>query len=121
MASQEFDEAVAAATAEASGSRKQLGCNYAIEFRQNPDWFDPRKLIALGREGLSSFAASMKLPTRGLELPNEPPVEARDPNDVDGGWTGKQMVPLPFEISAFLLGSMGGIGVIFGCALLFTH
>lgn len=121
MASQEFEETVAAATADASSSRKQLGRSYAIEFKQNPDRFDPRKLIALGREGVASFATAMKVPTRDLELPKESPVEARDPHDVDGGWTRKQMVPLPFEVSAFLLGSMGGIGVILGSAILFAH
>jgi len=121
MANQEFNEAVAAATADASSSRKQLGCIYAIEFKRHPDRFDPRRLIALGREGLLSFATTMKVSTRALELPNEAPVETRDPNSANRGWTRKQMVPLPFEISALLLGSIGGIGVIFGSALLFAH
>src|SRR5258708_6626089 len=67
MANQDFEEAVAAATAQASVSRKQLGCSYAAEFKQNPDVFDPRKLIALGREGLLSIVTTVSVPTCGLE------------------------------------------------------
>jgi hypothetical protein len=67
MANQDFEEVVAAATAQASVSRKQLGCSYAAEFKQNPDVFDPRKLIALGREGLLSIVTTVSVPTCGLE------------------------------------------------------
>jgi hypothetical protein len=48
-------------------SRKQLGCTYAAKLKQNPDVLDPRKLIALGREGLLSIVTAVSVPTCGPE------------------------------------------------------
>lgn len=121
MANLEFDEVVTATTAEASAARKQLGHSYAVEFKKEPDTFDPRKLIKLGREGLKSFLANVSVPARELDPPTEPRVEITDLSGTDRNWNSKQTVPLPFEFSAFLLGVVAGIGVIFGSALVFFH
>jgi hypothetical protein len=121
MANQNFEEVVASAVTQASASRKELGCTYAAEFKQNPDVFDPRKLIALGREGFLSFATTVSVPTRVLEPHNEASIEMIASNGAHRDWSNRQRVPLPFELSAFLFGTVAGIGVIFGSALAFVR
>lgn len=120
MANDDFEDVVAAATADASASRKELGCNYATEFRKDPESFDPRKLIPLGKEGLLSFVATVSVPTRAVETTNQPEVELTEQASADLGWRDKQNVPLPFEISALLLGAIAGIGIVFGSAIALT-
>lgn len=116
----EFDEAVESATAAASAGRRQLGRNYAVEFAQNPDTFDPRKLMVLGREGLSSFVAAVGVPT-AHHMPASPSPSATAASDGgDRGWSSRRMVPVPFEISALLFGTLTGVGVVFGSALVLT-
>jgi hypothetical protein len=122
MANQEFKEAVAAAKADASDARKELGFSYAAEFKNDPVNFDPRKLVKLGREGLLSFLATVSVPARQPDSPTEPPVaDIGDISGSDRNWNSKQMVPLPFEISAFMFGVIAGLGVIFGSALISMH
>jgi len=122
MANEEFEDVVAAATADASASRKELGCSYAAEFRGNPESFDPCKLMPLGREGLLSFVTTVSVPAHGLDPANEPEVEVEltEPRSVDLGWRDKQNVPLPFEISALLFGAVAGIAIVFGSAIALT-
>jgi hypothetical protein len=122
MANEEFEDVVAAATADASASRKELGCSYAVEFRENPESFDPRKLIPLGKEGLLTFVATVNVPAHGLGPANEPEAEVEliEPGSVDRGWRDKQNVPLPFEISALLFGAVAGIAIVFGSAIAWT-
>lgn len=122
MANEEFEDVVAAATADASASRKELGCSYAVEFRGNPESFDPRKLMPLGKEGLLSFLTTASVPMHGLYPANEPEVEVEltEPRSVDLGWGDKQNVPLPFEISALLFGAVAGIAIVFGSAIALT-
>ncbi len=116
----DFDDALKSATAEASASRKQLGRSYAAEFAQNPDTFDPRKLVPLGREGLSSFVTAVGVPT-AHRMPTGPSQGAvADSDGADRGWSSRRMVPAPFEISALLFGTLAGIGVVFGSALVLT-
>lgn len=120
MANQEFDEAVAAAKADGSAARKQLGISYAAEFKNEPEIFDPRKLQILGREGLSSFLTAVNVPAREFDPPAEPPAEIEIPNDTDRNWTNQQMVSLPFEFRAFMFGAMAGIGIILGSAIILS-
>ena len=122
MANEELEDMVAAATADASASRKELGCSYAVEFRGNPESFDPRKLIPLGKDGLLSFVTTVSVPVLGLDPANEPEtvVELTEPSSVDLGWRDKQNVPFPFEISALLFGALAGIGIVFGSAIALT-
>jgi len=118
MANEAFADVVATATADASASRKELGCNYAAEFREDPESFDPRKLIPLGKEGLLSFVTTVSVPALGLVPAKEAEVqvELTEQTSADLGWRDKQTVPLPFEISALLFGALAGIGVVFGSA-----
>lgn len=118
MPNDNFEQAVAFATAEAAVSRKELGSAYAAEFNQNPDGFEPRKLVILGREGLQSFVTDVSVPTCSMEPLNDAPAEVAGPGGDGVNWSTAQMVPWPFEIRALLLGSIGGIGLVFGCALL---
>ncbi|KAB2760784.1 hypothetical protein E0H22_24855 [Rhodopseudomonas boonkerdii] len=122
MASEAFEEVVATATADAFASRKELGCNYAAEFREDPESFDPRKLIPLGKEGLLSFVTTVSVPTRGIDTTIQPEVEVEltEQTSADLGWRDKQTVPLPFEISALLFGALAGIGIVFGLAIALT-
>lgn len=122
MANEAFEDVVATATADASASRKELGCNYAAEFREDPEAFDPRKLIPLGKEGLLSFVTTVSLPTRGIDTTNQPEVEVEltEQAAADLGWRDEQNVPLPFEISALLFGAVAGIGIVFGSAIALT-
>lgn len=122
MASEEFQHVVAAATAEASASRKDLGCSYAVEFRENPDSFDPRKLVRLGKDGLRSFVNTVSVPVLGLGSVKEPQTEVDLTEPISGnlGWHDKHYVPFPFEISALLLGALAGILIVFGSAIALT-
>ncbi len=120
MANEEFENAVAVATADASASRKKLGCSYAAEFRAGPDTFDPRKLVPLGKEGLLSFVTTVSVPTRSLEPANAPEIDTIQTSPADLGWRDKQNVPLPFELVALLFGALAGIGIVFGSAIALT-
>jgi hypothetical protein len=120
MANQEFEHAVAAATADASASRKELGCSYAAEFREDPETFNSRKLAMLGREGLVSFVTTVSMPTRGVDPANVPEVEIAETTSADLGWGDKQNVPLPFELSALLFGAVAGVAIVFGSAIALT-
>lgn len=116
--SRDFGDAVETATAEALESRRELGCGYAAEFLKNPEAFEPRKLVTLGSEGLSSFLASVGIPTIGLEQKSASPSEIPIRDGEDRGWGALRVVPLPFEASALLLGTFAGIAFIFGSALM---
>jgi hypothetical protein len=122
MANEDFEDVVATAKADACASRKELGCNYAAEFRVDPETFDPRKLIPLGKEGLLSFVTTVSVPTLGVDTTNQPEAEVEPPEQTlaDLGWRDKQNVPLPFEISALLLGAIAGIGIVLGSAIALT-
>lgn len=120
MPNQEFEELIAAASADASASRKELGCSYAAEFRQAPETFDPRKLAVLGKEGLLSFITTISVPTRSVESANGPQVDVVETQSADLGWRHKQIVPLPFEVSALLLGAVAGAAIVFGSAIALT-
>ena len=122
MANEDFEDVVATAKAEASVSRKELGCNYAAEFREDPETFDPRKLIPLGKEGLLSFVTTVSVSTRSIDTTNEPEVavEPTEQTSANLGWRDKQTVPLPFELSALLFGAVAGIGIVFGSAIALT-
>ena len=122
MASEAFEDVVATATADAFASRKELGCNSAAEFREDPESFDPRKLIPLGKEGLLSFVTTVSVPALGLAPAKEAEVQAEltEQTSADLGWRDQRTVPLPFEISALLFGALAGIGIVFGSAIALT-
>jgi hypothetical protein len=120
MANEELEHLVAAATADASASRKELGCSYAAMFRGNPETFDPRKLVTLGKEGLMSFVTTVSVPTRNVDPDNVPKVEVTETRSADLGWRDKQNVPLPFEVSALLFGAVAGVAIVFGLAIALT-
>lgn len=122
MANEEFEDVVAAATADASASRKELGCSYAAEFRGNPENFDPRKLLPLGKEGLLSFVTTVSAPVHGPDPAAELKVEVEltKPRSVDLGWRDKQNVPLAFELIALLYGVVAGIAIVFGSSIALT-
>ncbi len=120
MANEDFENLIATATTDASASRKELGYNYAVEFRENPESFDPRKLMRLGKEGLLSFVTTVGVPVHGLDPAHEPEVELTETVSVNLGWRNKQNVPLPFELIALLCGVVGGIAIVFGSAIALT-
>lgn len=113
----DFHNIVRSATSEASASRQELGCNFAAEFLKNPDAFDPRKLMTLGRVGLSSFMAEVGLPT--IEIAKARVEAANDSfvEDEPADWKGQQRISIPFEIVGLLLGVLYGSAIIFGIAL----
>ena len=122
MANENFEGVIAMATADASASRKELGCNYAVEFRENPENFDPRKLMPLGKEGLLSFVTTVSVPIHGRDPASEPEseVELTEAPSVNLGWRNKQNVPFPFELIALLYGVVVGIAIVFGSAIALT-
>ncbi len=118
MPDKDFDEAVQSATEEATTSRHELGFAYAAEFSKDPDKFDPRKLMMLGGVGLSSFVAAVGVPTVAVSQPNvEPPNAAAASDEPPRNWERQRAVLIPFELYGLLVGSLTGIGIVIGCAL----
>lgn len=112
-----LEEAVKSAVADASAGRRELGPVYAAEFRKDPNTFDPRKLMTLGREGLAGFVAAVGVPTVQIAPPT---VERGVAAVVDGeheGWEDQRRVRTPFQIFGVLLGTELGISLIIASAV----
>lgn len=109
---QDFDKVAKSAAAEASATRHELGPVYAAEFLKNPEKFDPRKLMTLGRAGLSTFVATVGVPTIELAKASDEPSVNADADDERGGWEEQRIVPMAFEVFGLLLGVGAGVGII---------
>jgi hypothetical protein len=122
MPDQDFHDAVAAAKADASAACHELSISYAVDFKSDPMNFDPRKLIALGKEGMLSFLNNVSVPARQPDPPVGPTVIDHEvTSGADRNWIGKQVVPLPFEFSAVVIGLIAGLSIIVGSAIAITH
>jgi hypothetical protein len=112
-----FAEIAKAATCDAVGSRQELGRACAAEFSTNPETFDPKKLMVLGRPGLRAFADGMGVGITSV-APVAPPGSTSSPAQAEeAGWSSQEVGNIPFELIGTITGIFLGIVVVAAISL----
>jgi hypothetical protein len=109
---QSFAKTAKAAARDAVGSRQELGRACATEFAANPNKFDPKKLMVLGRPGLRAFADVLGVAISDVG-PDASTASATLPGPADEpGWRLQEARGIRFELIGMI------VGIFFGTFLI---
>ncbi len=100
---EEFARAAEQAAKAGEAERRALATTLAAELETNPENFDPKKLIALGRAGVEVFTAVVT--TRATSIPAATDEGGSKPRSVAiQGWADLRKPETGFVAQAVLLG-----------------
>ncbi len=101
--SEEFARVAEQAAKAAEAERRVIAATLAADLEMNPENFDPKKLIALGRAGVEVFAAVVT--TRATSIPAKTHEGDAKPKSVAiQGWADLRKPETSFVAQAVLLG-----------------